>query len=203
MRALGEILEAASSELLLISPYFVPRKEGVQWLGGIAKRGVRVRVLTNSFAATDVSAVHAGYAPYRKALLEAGIELYELKPTAGAPQDKSVVGGSSRASLHAKTYMVDARRLFVGSLNLDPRSVRLNTEMGIVVDSEVLCTRFREEFDARLLDVSWRVTLENGQLAWTTRDGGKTVRTAEEPAMGPFKRIGIYFLRLLPVEEQL
>ena len=204
MTALVKTLGAAQSELLLVSPYFVPRKEGVRWLGDIAKRGVRVRVLTNSFAATDVSAVHAGYAPYRKALLEAGLELYELKPTAGAPPvERKTLGGSSRASLHAKTYMVDRRQLFVGSLNLDPRSVLLNTEMGIVVDSEALCARFNQDFDTRLLDVAWRVTLEGGRLVWTTREAGNTITTQSEPGMGPLKRIGQFFLRILPVEEQL
>jgi len=206
LAAFTQFLEQAQSELLLVSPYFVPRREGVEWLGGLARRGIRVRILTNSFAATDVGAVHAGYAPHRKALLEAGVELYELKPTVAvaAADDRKALGGSSRASLHAKTYMVDRRRLFIGSLNLDPRSLRLNSEMGVIMESADLCARFGDAFDLQILDIAWQVTLlEDGKLAWTTRDHGEVVQLQREPGMGLLQSIGQTLLRILPVEEQL
>jgi len=201
-------LGGAQRELLLVSPYFVPGKEGVAWLRGIAERGVRVRVLTNSYLANDVGAVHAGYAPYREDLLRAGVELEELKPSADADlarAGKQRRSGSSGSSLHAKTYMADARTLFVGSFNLDPRSVKLNTEMGIVIQSAALCAAIRERFLSRLPDISYRVELnkETGELAWVTRENGREVRYDSEPGMGPMKRLGQMLLRILPIEEQL
>ncbi len=145
---------------------------------------MKIRVLTNSFAATDVSAVHAGYAPRRKALLRAGIELYELKPTANAElarsqARKSRMFASSRASLHAKAYVADRRLLFIGSLNLDPRSIKLNTEMGVVLDNPALAERLVKGIDDGLLDIAYKVELRKGEgggesLTWTTREKGSS-----------------------------
>lgn len=209
---LRAMMEKAEKELVIVSPYFVPDDENEAWLTGIAKRGVKVRVLTNSFAATDVSAVHAGYAPHRKTLLKAGIELYELKPTANAELARSRTRprmfASSRASLHAKAYVVDRHLLFIGSLNLDPRSIKLNTEMGVVLDSPQLATRLVEDMDKRLLDIAWRVELKQGDsgaesLTWTTRDDGKETVYEKEPGMSVWQHMGIGILRMLPVEDQL
>jgi putative cardiolipin synthase len=206
---LAAVLTQAREELILVSPYFVPGRNGVRFLRELAQRGVRVRVLTNSFAATDVRAVHAGYSAYRRELLQAGIALYELKPTAGKHRADRGSGGSSRASLHAKAYMVDGRLLFVGSLNLDPRSARLNTEMGIVLESEALCARFSDVFNRQISEAAWRVELDRGaspegeRLVWITREGGRETRTYAEPGMGVLQGLGQGLLRLLPIEEQL
>jgi len=201
-------LGGAQRELLLVSPYFVPGEEGVAWLREIAARGVRVRVLTNSYQSSDVGAVHAGYAAYRDDLLRAGVELQELKPGAGAElerEGKLRHTGSSGSALHAKTYMADARTLFVGSFNLDPRSARLNTEMGIVIQSETLCAAIRARFLSRLAEVAYRVELnrETGALSWVTRENGREVRYGSEPGMGPLGRLKQGLWRLLPIEEQL
>jgi putative cardiolipin synthase len=205
---LAKVLEAARSELLLISPYFVPGEWGTRWLADAVKRGVKVKILTNSFAATDVSAVHAGYAAYRKRLLQAGVELYELKPTADlsrAGKRRLTGSSSSRSSLHAKTYMADQQTLFVGSLNLDPRSARLNTEMGVVIDSAALCTMLRTRLLGRIPEAAWRVELDRGtdRLVWITRDGGREVREESEPSMGAWQSFLQGLLRMLPIEEQL
>jgi cardiolipin synthase C len=198
--ALGD----AREELLLVSPYFVPGSEGVAWLRELAARGVKVRVLTNSYLANDVGPAHAGYSSYREDLLRAGVEIQELKPGAELKAEAKP-GGSSGSSLHAKTYMVDARRLYVGSFNLDPRSVRLNTEMGIVLESEALCASVRERLLERLPDIAYRVERDpnSGALAWITREDGKEVRYESEPGMGLFDFLGQWLLRILPVEEQL
>src|SRR5512147_558798 len=98
------------------SPYFIPGSEGIRFYGEIRKRGVRIRVITNSFAGNDVAVVHAGYARCRKDLLTLGVELYELKPFAAAADQERF--GSSEASLHAKIIIIDREHLFVGSLNL-------------------------------------------------------------------------------------
>ncbi len=212
---LTEIMEKADKEIFLISPYFVPGTKGTKWLTDQAKRGVKVRILTNSYLATDVGAVHSGYMPYRDNLLRAGIEIYELKPKPGAPQtkeekkaakeevEKNGLSGS-RASLHAKTYMVDGRTIFIGSLNLDPRSARLNTEMGLVLESQALADRFRNRFDPQILDYAYRVELKpDGKTTWTTREDGKEVTVDSEPGMSGFKRFGMFIARVLPMEEQL
>lgn len=205
--------------MLLISPYFVPDDDGEAWLIALAKRGIRVRILTNSFAATDVSPVHAGYAPHRLALVAAGVELYELKPSAYAElasSGKAARGSrsrswlsSSRASLHAKNYIVDRHLVFIGSLNMDPRSAKLNTEMGVVLDSPALAERMIKSTEHGLLDMAYRVGMQtdgdggNRRLTWTTREKGQLMVYDSEPGMGPLQHLGIGVLRVLPIKEEL
>jgi putative cardiolipin synthase len=183
----------------LVSPYFVPTKDGAAALTALAESGVRVRVLTNSLAATDVSPVHAGYAKYREELLRAGVRLYELKPFAdkNEAKDKDRGAGSSDASLHAKTFAVDRDRIFVGSFNFDPRSARLNTEMGIVVEGPALAARLSEALDRGMANVAYEVRLSSdGGLEWVDGD----VRHTSEPGAGVLKRLWIGFLSILPIE---
>ncbi|AKC68682.1 phospholipase D-like domain-containing protein [Pandoraea oxalativorans] len=148
---LRQLAAKAQSEVLIISPYFVPLDGGVRFLSTLTQRGVKVRVLTNSLAATDVVPVHAGYARYRPALLQAGIELYEFKPIrtddGERPTRRVTFGGSSKASLHGKAYVIDRRDVVLGSFNLDPRSVRLNTELAIVIHSPEFAERMARIFD--------------------------------------------------------
>ena len=144
-------MAAAKHELRIISPYYVPGDRGVEWLAQMRARGVKVGVLTNSLAATDVMAVHSGYAPYRVPLLRAGVELHELMPQ--GQQDGGSLFGSSGASLHTKAFAVDGETGFIGSFNLDPRSINLNTEMGILFKdrqaTQQLLARYREKTAAR------------------------------------------------------
>jgi len=188
----------------------VPGKEGVQWLRQMAARGVRVRVLTNSFAATDVRVVHAGYAAYRRELLESGIELYELKPTAAVA--KRTLHGSSRASLHAKAFAFDRRTVFIGSLNLDPRSVKLNTEIGVVFESPELAQLFAAGLERGFEENAWRLELKPpasrpesppSRIEWVTLENGREVRLTSEPEVSAWRRMSVWFLSLLPIEEQL
>ena len=133
----------------LISPYFVPGEEGTAALVTQAGKGVKVRIFTNSLASSEASVVHAGYAKRREDLLRAGVRLYEIKSTAAreARDDKIKFGSSSSAALHAKTFAVDRSRIFVGSFNFDQRSARLNTEMGLVIDSPTFARQLAERFD--------------------------------------------------------
>jgi phosphatidylserine/phosphatidylglycerophosphate/cardiolipin synthase-like enzyme len=133
-------------------PNFVPGEEGAAGLAGQARSGVRLRIVTNTLAATDVAAVHAGYAKRREELLRAGVRLFELKPDAGTSQANAASSwltftGGSTASLHGKTFATDGREMFVGSFNLDPRSIRLNTEIGLVMSSPTLADRLSAELD--------------------------------------------------------
>ena len=183
-------------EIDVISPYFVPTKEGTAAMVAIAARGVKVRVLTNSLAATDVTPVHAGYARYRKRLLRGGVRLFELKPGARAKRaDRHRLRGSD-ASLHAKTFAADRSRVFVGSYNLDPRSVRLNTEMGVVLDSPRLAARVSEALDHELAGNAYEVRLRDGDLEWI--DGSE--RRASEPNTNVVKRLWVGLLSILPIE---
>jgi cardiolipin synthase C len=208
LRKLGLQLRA---ELLIVSPYFVPGEAGVAWLRSLVQSGLRVTVLTNSLAASDVSAVHAGYKQYREALLEAGVRLYEFKPEAieyARAKDKNRRVGGSRASLHAKTFVFDRRAVFVGSLNLDPRSVQLNTEIGVVCDSEPFATALANGVEGALDKVAWRLEREvepggKVHLVWIETNAERTRRHSEEPEVSAWRQLGVWFLGLLPIESQL
>jgi putative cardiolipin synthase len=204
------LLSEANSELLIVSPYFVPRERGIDGLAKCAERGVRVRVLTNSLAATDVAAVHAGYAPCRRELAERGVELYELRPTSARLAEGYLCGlfGSSSASLHAKTFLIDRRIVFVGSLNLDPRSVALNTEQGLVVESAELAERLARTFEqATSPELSYRVAVERTdaglRLSWHGAEEGRAVELCDEPGTSWLNRLGVCLLGMLPIQGQL
>lgn len=203
---LGNAIGKAESRLDLVSPYFVPMSEGTEAFAGLARKDVHIRVLTNSLAATDVSAVHAGYAKRRKALLQAGIRLFELKPdvTQAGGDTPSRGFGSSSASLHAKTFAVDGRRAFVGSFNFDPRSAEFNTEMGFVVDSPGLATAIHTAFDKELHQGSYEVRLDaSGDLEWIDRSSGTDVTWHEEPGTSLLKRGLVTVLSWLPIDIML
>jgi putative cardiolipin synthase len=201
----GEIFGKPSKSIDLVSPYFVPGLEGVDLLGGWAQRGVKVRVLTNSLEATDVAVVHAGYAKRRKALLETGVALYEMRTTPSVPPaGRPSPFGSSSASLHAKTFAVDRERIFVGSFNFDPRSAELNTEMGFVIDSPALARRMAEVFDKTVPMNAYEVRLSgSGDLVWLERHGQRMVRHRREPGAGFWKRIGVALSSALPIDSFL
>jgi cardiolipin synthase C len=199
---IADALRQAQREALLISPYFVPGRAGLQLLCDLRARGVRVSVVTNSLAATDVVAVHGGYAKYRPALLRAGVTLFELKPRwpEGEAKGKTSLIGSRGAALHTKAFAVDGAVGFVGSFNLDPRSAALNTEMGAFVRDAGIAEGIAAEH-ARLADpaMSWQVMLEAGKLVW--RDGAALA--LREPGAGLWRRLLAGLVRRLPVEEQL
>jgi putative cardiolipin synthase len=183
----------------LISPYFVPGKAGTEALSALAKRGVRVRVLTNSLASTDEKSVHSGYLKHRKALLRAGVQLLELKPDASAIKRRAgEIGRGSKAGLHAKTYTVDGRSIFVGSFNLDPRSAKLNTEMGLVIDSATMAEALSSAVDKAYPASAYRVSLdEKGNLQW--EDGTGNVFHSD-PGSSWFERASVEIGSWLPID---
>lgn len=195
-------LQAARHKALLISPYFVPGNEGLDGFSAMARRGVQVGVVTNSLAANDVAAVHGGYMGYRVPLLEAGVHLYELKAQ-GQSGDAGVFG-SSGASLHTKAFLVDDRRGFVGSFNLDPRSAYLNTEMGVLFDDPLLGAQLRGEY-LRLADPrhSWWLALDDRRRSrWLEREPPPHW-AEEEPGATARKRWLSRVISWLPLESQL
>jgi len=191
-------------ELDLVSPYFVPGAEGTAALESLARTGVKVRILTNSLAASDAKSVHAGYAKRREDLLRSGVQLYELKPTAAKASRESEArfGGSSSAALHAKTFAVDRNRIFVGSFNFDQRSALLNTEMGLVIESAVLAQRLAAFFDAELPMEAYevRLTPDGRDLEWIEQTSSGPVRYDTDPDTSWFLRRGVDFLSILPIE---
>ena len=208
---LRTILGDPKRELDLVSPYFVPGAAGTRYLTGLAQNGVAVRILTNSLEATDVLPVHAGYARRREALLEGGVHLYELRRAAGVTDGKNGgkeklgrVFGASGSSLHAKTFAVDGQRVFVGSLNFDPRSMHLNTELGLVIDSPELAQRIESTFWTQVPQLAYEVRLKpDGSLYWIKRIGNTTVRYDTEPNTTWATRLGVWFFSILPIEWML
>jgi putative cardiolipin synthase len=187
----------------LVSPYFVPGEAGARALIDMARGGTKVRVLTNSLEATDVAAVHAGYAKWRHELLRAGVALFELRRGWGADLPDAGRGrfGSSASSLHAKTFGVDGRSVFIGSFNMDRRSIDLNTEMGFVIDSPRMAAALSQRLDTSMPERAYEVRLdETGKLFWIERADGKTVTHDEEPGAGIWKRAGVRILSILPID---
>ena len=201
---LVSILGNNSRSLDMVSPYFVPGDAGAAALAEYARKGTRVRILTNSLAATDESAVHAGYAKRRPELLRAGVELWEIKPTVANSSKKMRLrfGASSSAALHAKTFGMDGKRVFVGSFNFDQRSYHLNTEMGLVIDSSTMAADLARFMDNEVPSLAYEVRLapDGENLVWIERTAGGEVRYDTEPDTSWALRAGVGLLSLLPIE---
>ena len=188
-------------ELDLVSPYFVPTEDGVSTLRTLVESGVKVRVLTNSLSATDVSPVHAGYAKYREELLKAGVKLYEMRPVSEMKREHGGSSASSGGQLHAKTFGVDRSRIFVGSFNLDPRSAHLNTEMGVVYESPVLAARLARVFDKPDPGAAYELRrTANGGIEWIERTAAGEQRFTTDPETSVWRRMWVGFLSWLPIE---
>ena len=201
---LKSLLGDPQRSLDMVSPYFVPGKAGADAVVALARRGARIRVLTNSLEATDVAAVHAGYAKWRKPLLKAGVTLYELRRawTDEPTRDRrDGAFGSSDASLHAKTFAVDGNRIFVGSFNFDQRSIHLNTEMGLVIDSVTLASQLNTRLDQNMPARAYEVRMDQqGKLHWIERKEGREVVHEVEPGTTWWKRASVRVLSWLPID---
>ena len=206
---LHELIDGAQREVLVTSPYFVPGSGGTQYLCAVSRRGVSIKVLTNSLASTDEPAAYAGYTHYRRDLLNCGVQLYELHPLQGATQPPTAFGTSAGISLHAKAIVVDRRYVFVGSANMDQRSQLLNTEMGVVVDSPGLAEAVAGYVDRASAPTSaFAVELKQesgGQphLVWIAQDQRGTRTFEHEPGATPHRRVETLLLRLLPIDGLL
>lgn len=204
-RQLKDVIGEPKSELEMVMAYFVPTKAGADSLVSLARRGVKISILTNSLEATDGPYVHAGYAKRREALLAAGITLYERRRLAPRVRGEGRSGsapGSSGSSLHAKTFAVDAQRVFVGSFNFDPRSAKLNTELGFVIDSPKLAGEISEMFATVIPERAYQVHLsKNGRTYWTERSAsGEIIRYDREPNTSFWLRASVWLLSKLPIE---
>lgn len=199
------LLSTPSRSVDLVSAYFIPGLQFSEELRRLADAGVKVRILTNSHGATDVLVVHSSYVKYREELLRSGIKLFELKPRYASRNEPDAGGfavGPSRASLHSKTLAVDGERVFIGSFNFDPRSVLLNTEMGVLIDSPHMAEALSMAFSVRFPKVSYALEIHRGaEIVWdeVAVDGTHT-RHQSEPGTTAFSRVLLWSLGLLPIE---
>lgn len=204
---LKEAFELAKNDLIIVSPYFVPGDDVTKFLTQKVTAGARVRILTNSLSSNDVSLVHAGYINYRKALLRGGVELYEFKNKLKDEKAKAKpIGrwkGSSGASLHAKSFVFDDTYLFVGSFNLDPRSISLNTEMGVYFRAPEYAEPISRAFDEKILTVAYKVRLQDDELVWETIQDGELLHFDKEPDTGWWRRFTTGFLSWFVPEGML
>ena len=177
------MLMRAKVDVEMTSPYLVPGERGMAAFADISRRKVKLTLLTNSFAANDEPLVHTGYSRYRVMLLEGGADLYEISPKRTSANTRFGMFGNSVGRLHAKTVVVDSRHLFIGSMNLDPRSATQNTEMGIAIDSPELARELMRINRISKLQSAYRLRLsrESGSLEWLTNDGNKEVVLTYEP----------------------
>ena len=200
--ALRDILNNAQKEVIFISPYYVPGERGVQYACELAAKGLRIVILTNSLASTNHVPVHSAYARYRRDVIRAGIELYEMRANAG----RELIGDENAPdtlTLHTKAILIDQRYLFVGSLNLDPRSFEINAEMGLIIDCESMAHPYVRDGDARLATLAYRVRLnDKGKLEWHGRIGNQEVVETKEPLTGWWRRFKAWFMKIAP-ESQL
>jgi putative cardiolipin synthase len=204
--ALVDQMAAAEREILVESAYFVHRKAGVEAARRVREAGVRVRVLTNSLASNDVMLAHAGYEKHRKGLLEAGVELHELRPDARTVRDQvAPQAAGAVTSLHTKAVVLDRKWVFIGSFNLDLRSAELNTEVALLIDSPGLAAAVAAFMDEGAAPASsFRVVLgEDGSLVWTAADEDGERRWSHEPETSGWQRFAADLVRLLPIQSQL
>ncbi len=222
MSQLMPYLAQAKSEVLIITPYFIPRRSGLRWIKRLRKKGVKVTILTNSFASNDIPFAYIGYERYRRKVLEMGVELYEFKPTAETKRRKAYKWLKSipRSGLHTKLIIIDSEKMIIGSPNINPRSRNLDTEIAIMVNSTEIAEQMSILFSKLIKPVnSYRVVLrkandwreaddpyvsdEDEQLVWKTNKQGKQVQYRQEPNTGLFEHLGILFIGLLPIEGLL
>ncbi|WP_442862812.1 phospholipase D-like domain-containing protein [Acinetobacter sp. ME22] len=199
----------------IISAYFVPEKSGTQALSSMAQNGVQVRVLTNSFKANDVWLVHAFYSKYRDDLLKNNVKLYEFLPALSGlslnPQTEEIskkakisLKGLSRSSLHAKLMELDQQQVFIGSFNLDPRSAKLNTEIGVVLDSPNLAKAIHDTLDQNIDAYSYELSLTPEQkIQWTRQTSNFHKVYPHEPNMKWWQKIGLKLISWLPIEGMM
>jgi putative cardiolipin synthase len=210
---LGEVAKQVQSELIIVSPYLVPGPGGMKFFDELRKRNVNVRILTNSLASTDMSLVHSAYQDTRVPLLELGVDLYEVRPVLGQPTlrgNQLQSPSSGRFAMHAKVFVFDQKRVFVGSMNLDQRSLHLNTEIGLIIDSPELARQIALRF-ADIAQPANSYVLVLGEsdgfghrpLVWHTLEDGVPVDFREEPAVTFWQRTQVDLLSLLPLDELL
>jgi putative cardiolipin synthase len=202
-----QAMREARTQVLVATPYLVPGERGMALMRRARDKGLRVIVMTNALAATDEPLVHWGYARYRAEMLRLGVELHELSPALGrraaaAPGESA----SSLGRLHAKLAVIDGRRLLIGSMNMDRRSMRANTELGVLIDSPALAVVVTQTLQRDRDTGSWRLragTRRAGSIEWVAQQPGGELVQAREPGADWITRLKLGLMSLFVAEELL
>ncbi len=210
--SVAEAAAAVQSELLMVTPFFIPGDAGMQMFEELRKRGARVRVLTNSLESTPELVAQSGYMHYRVPLLEDGVELYEVRALLGNARGSGETLAATRSgnyALHAKLFVFDRKKLYIGSMNFDQRSRSLNTEIGLIIDSRELAEQTAARFEAIVAPAnSYALALQadaegSSHLVWRTQEDHRTVEYDREPARSDWQRTKVNFLSLLQLDGEL
>jgi putative cardiolipin synthase len=212
-RPVADAAAAVQSELLMVTPYLIPGDEGMQLFSALRKRNMRVRILTNSLESSTVLVAQSGYMHYRLPLLEEGVEIYEVRSLLGNARGSGQTTKMTRYgnySLHAKLFVFDRKRLFIGSMNFDQRSMHLNTEIGLIIDSPELAQQTVARFESMTSPPnSYELTLlprdgdRSPRLVWRTQEDGKAFEYDREPARSNWQKLKVELLTLLPLDDEL
>jgi cardiolipin synthase C len=203
-RNIAALMRSAQQEVIVISPYFVPGEAGLALMQELTERGVHIRILTNSLASTDSPLVHNGYARYRVALLKLGIELSEVRPKLGQKRSRFHPFRSSYASLHAKALVIDQKTVFIGSMNMDRRSARLNSELGLVLRSPEIARQVTSLLDDISADGSYKLSLDrHDRIVWSSGEPGEERVWLKDPETTLMQRLTLDLLAPFAPEELL
>jgi putative cardiolipin synthase len=198
------LMLSANQELIIISPYFVPGKEGMSTIRQLVGKGVHVRIMTNSLASTDSPLVHTGYSRYRVDLLKLGVELSEVRPKLGQKRARFHPFRSANASLHAKALVIDQKIVFIGSMNMDARSARTNSELGLVMRSSEIARQVSSILDDISSDGSYTLSLDAaGRLQWSSGEAGAQTVWHRDPETTRTQRLALKALSPFAPEELL
>jgi putative cardiolipin synthase len=201
---IGVLVSSAKQELIIISPYFVPGRDGIARLRQLARSGVRIRILTNSLASTDSPLVHDGYSRYRVELLKMGVDLREVRPKLGQKRARFHPFKSANASLHAKAMVIDQHTVFIGSMNMDARSAHTNSEMGIVLRSAEIARQVTNLLDDVDTDGSYQLSLPDGKhILWSSGEPGEEQTWHTDPETTRTQRLLLKALAPFAPEEML
>ncbi len=197
------ILLAAEDEIVIFTPYFIPRERGMALVRQLRAKGIRIVLVTNSLETNNHTAVHSHYSKYRKDLLKAGVELWEARADAAKIVAEDGETSLDRLTLHTKGILIDRKRIFVGSLNIDPRSIDINTEMGLLIESPEMARRLSSNAELIIPDFAYRLNLdENDRITWHATIDGEAVVETSEPQASIWRRISAFFQKIVP-EKQL
>ena len=202
---IAALMRSAKQELIVISAYFVPGKDGVAMMRDLVSQGVHIRILTNSLASTDSPLVHTGYSRYRAALLKLGVELSEVRPKLGQKRARFHPFRGSSASLHAKALVIDQKMVFIGSLNMDARSARTNSELGLVIRSADIAHQVTNLLDDISADGSYKLRLvdHTNRIEWTSGEPGSEKTWYNDPETTRMQRFTLKILGPFAHEELL
>jgi putative cardiolipin synthase len=203
INTMREVLLAAENEIIIATPYFIPRDKGMDLIRQVRDKGIRVVILTNSLATNNHTSVHSAYSSYRKDLLRAGVELWEARADAAKITTESGETELDQLTLHTKGMIIDRRKIFAGSLNLDPRSIDINTEMGLLIDSPELGERMYKNVVVGIPSIAYRLKLgDDNKITWHATIDGEEVVETKDPQTSGWKRFEAWFLKIAP-EKQL